>query len=230
MMVDFVECKTDLPSILLIAPGQLHQVLEVNDPHGYAISFEPPVINVRLHDELRAYPRQHFFITGTPSLQDKVNIISHLLYELYAGANGGYIRQPVIELLQAMLGLIAGFASAGSENEQLEEGRSKAIEKRFRLLLHERYKTWKKPSLYAEALAISHYHLNDTVKNLTGQPLSAHIQYQSILEAKRLLYFTELTVKEISYEVGYDDPVYFSRLFKKITRVTPVFFRQQHHD
>ena len=65
------------------------------------------------------------------------------------------------------------------------------------------------------------------MKALTGFPVSVHIQQASILEAKRLLYFTDKSVKEVSYEVGYDEPVYFGKLFKKVTNLTPLQFRQQ---
>lgn len=50
------------------------------------------------------------------------------------------------------------------------------------------------------------------------------------MEAKRLLYFTDNTVKEIAYEVGYDEPVYFGKLFKKITKLTPLEFRKKFRD
>ncbi|MCZ8216998.1 MAG: helix-turn-helix domain-containing protein, partial [Cyclobacteriaceae bacterium] len=73
-------------------------------------------------------------------------------------------------------------------------------------------------------------HLNDTVKAFTSNSVSTHIQQISILEAKRQLYFTNKSVKEIAYDLGYDEPVYFGKLFKKITNHTPLAFRQQFRD
>jgi AraC family transcriptional regulator, transcriptional activator of pobA len=84
--------------------------------------------------------------------------------------------------------------------------------------------------MYASALSITVSHLNDTIKELTNFPVSIHIQNASILEAKRLLYFSDNSIKEIGYEIGYDDAVYFGKLFKKITSLTPLQFRQQFRD
>ena len=97
-------------------------------------------------------------------------------------------------------------------------------------LTKEHFKIWKQPAQYAAALSISTAHLNDTVKSLTGSPVSVHIQEASIMEAKRLLYFTANSVKEIAYEVGYEEPVYFGKLFKKVTNLTPLEFRKKFRD
>jgi AraC family transcriptional activator of pobA len=50
-----------------------------------------------------------------------------------------------------------------------------------------------------------------------------------VLEAKRLLYYSRLNVKEIAYELGYEDHTYFSRLFKQNTEMTPLAFRRIYH-
>jgi AraC-like DNA-binding protein len=50
-----------------------------------------------------------------------------------------------------------------------------------------------------------------------------------MLEAKRLLYHSQSSIKEIAYELGYEDHTYFSRLFKKTVGRTPGAFRGQYH-
>jgi YesN/AraC family two-component response regulator len=126
-----------------------------------------------------------------------------------------------------MLSILAGKLSAGNK---VKANRSSIIEQEFNQLLQQHYKTWKQPAQYAKALSVSVAHLNESVKNISGNPVSIQIQEKSVLEAKRLLYFTKLSVKEIGYELGYDNPVYFSKLFKKITSFTPLEFREQYHD
>ena len=74
---------------------------------------------------------------------------------------------------------------------------------------------------------ISTTHLGDTIKTMTGKSVTAHIQEMSLLEAKRYLYKTDLSIKEISFLVGYEDPVHFGKLFKKLCTVTPLEFRKQ---
>jgi len=65
------------------------------------------------------------------------------------------------------------------------------------------------------------------VKSVTGQPVSWHIQQRVILEAKRLLYHSGRSLKEIAATLGYDDYPYFSRLFTKVAGMSPLTFRHK---
>jgi AraC family transcriptional activator of pobA len=51
------------------------------------------------------------------------------------------------------------------------------------------------------------------------------IQERIIIEAKRLLNYTDRSVKQITYELGFEDPAYFSNFFKRNTSVSPIEFR-----
>jgi len=95
----------------------------------------------------------------------------------------------------------------------------------FRQLVTQRFKTMKSPADYAEAMHLSLSYLNEIVKETTGFPVSYWIQQEVILEAKRLLYYSQCSVKEIAFELGYEDHTYFSRLFKKQAGQTPGEFR-----
>ena len=90
-------------------------------------------------------------------------------------------------------------------------------------------RTLKSPIQYAKALNYSLSHLNESVKITTGFPISYWIHQQVVLEAKRLLYYTNMDVKEIAFSLGYEDPTYFSRLFSKVTGMSPGAFRQKFH-
>lgn len=88
----------------------------------------------------------------------------------------------------------------------------------------------KRPNEYAQQLNISTAYLNECVKNTTGHSVSHHIQQRIILEAKRLLYHSDMSVKEIATELGFDDYPYFSRLFTKVTGMTALAFKNKNHD
>lgn len=100
----------------------------------------------------------------------------------------------------------------------------------FRELLERNYLQLKRPAEYAEKLNISTPYLNECVKNTTGYPVSYHIQQRVILEAKRLLYYSDRSVKEIAAELGYDDYPYFSRLFTKVAGMSALTFRNKNFD
>jgi AraC family transcriptional activator of pobA len=105
--------------------------------------------------------------------------------------------------------------------------RFEVITKAFKSILEHHYTTAKKPAEYAQRLNVSAPYLNECVKNATGYPVSYHIQQRIILEAKRLLYHSDKSVKEIASGLGYDDYPYFSRLFSKVAGMTPLTFRSK---
>ena len=108
--------------------------------------------------------------------------------------------------------------------------RFEIVTKAFRKTLEHNYIAEKRPVDYAQKLNISTPYLNECVKNTTGFSVSHHIQERIILEAKRLLYYSHKSVKEIASELGFDDYPYFSRLFTKVTGMTALAFRNKNVD
>lgn len=103
--------------------------------------------------------------------------------------------------------------------------RFEGITKSFKSSLEHHFTKIKSPMAYAQQLNISTPYLNECVKTATGHPVSYHIHQRIILEAKRLLYHSSKSIKEIAAELGYDDYSYFTRLFVKTTGMTPLVFR-----
>lgn len=103
--------------------------------------------------------------------------------------------------------------------------RFEVITKSFKSSLAHHFMKIKSPMAYAQQLNISTPYLNECVKTATGHPVSYHIHQRIILEAKRLLYHSSKSIKEIAGELGYDDYSYFTRLFVKNTGMTPLAFR-----
>jgi AraC-like DNA-binding protein len=138
-----------------------------------------------------------------------------LIEQIQSGTPDPYTGKSILTLLVALLTILVGKIVTTGAGTKTKESRGTFLTNSFTQLLKQHYKTWKQPARYATELSISVAHLNDTVKGITGTSVSAHIQQYSVLEAKRLLYFTDLSVKEIGYALGYDEPVYFGKLFKK---------------
>jgi AraC-like DNA-binding protein len=74
-------------------------------------------------------------------------------------------------------------------------------------------------------MAVTSDYLNKTVKNLTGKSAKDHIQSKLITEAKRALLFSNITNKELAYELGFEESSHFNNFFKKMTGQTPTEFR-----
>ncbi|MDR6514593.1 helix-turn-helix domain-containing protein [Chryseobacterium camelliae] len=108
--------------------------------------------------------------------------------------------------------------------------RSEIVFRSFTLLLEKSFVTHKRPAYYASQINLSVAYLNECLKNTTGFSVTHHIHQRIILEAKRLLYYSDKSVKEIAMQLGYDDYAYFSRLFAKITGMTASAFRNVNRD
>lgn len=83
-------------------------------------------------------------------------------------------------------------------------------------------------SFYSSELCITSGYLNDLVKKETGVTAKKYIINQLMTEARRLLQYSELPVAEIAWQLGFDDPSYFIRLFRNETGISPLAFRKQH--
>lgn len=78
---------------------------------------------------------------------------------------------------------------------------------------------------YATHLSIHVNTLNRAVKEVTGKSTTAHIAERIVAEAKSLLQYTDWSVAEIAYSLGFEYPNYFSSFFKKATGNTPKYYR-----
>ncbi|WP_343694303.1 AraC family transcriptional regulator [Flavobacterium sp.] len=97
----------------------------------------------------------------------------------------------------------------------------------FRLLLDEKFLVLHKPNDYAEILAISPNTLTKKSVKYFGKTPTQLIQDRLILEAKKLLHLTTFSIKEIAYQLQFNDEYYFSRFFKKYTQISPQTFRNK---
>jgi AraC-like DNA-binding protein len=89
------------------------------------------------------------------------------------------------------------------------------------------FRTLHSPGDYGDLLNISTKALNKASKAHFNKTLSDLIAERRIIEAKRELYLTSKAVKEIAFELGYEDEFYFSRYFKKKVGVSPRIFRDK---
>jgi AraC family transcriptional activator of pobA len=78
---------------------------------------------------------------------------------------------------------------------------------------------------YADQLGVSQNHLNDTIREITGQSAGQLMRNQLIKQATMCLKHSSKTISEIAYLLGFEDPSYFSRFYKKQTGKLPSDFR-----
>jgi len=99
--------------------------------------------------------------------------------------------------------------------------------RRFTQLVEQHYREHPKIEDMAHKLGISVSHLNGTCRELGGQPALQIMHDRQLLEAKRLLTYTSMTINEMSEVLGFSDPTNFSRLFRRRVGFSPKAFREQ---
>jgi AraC family transcriptional activator of pobA len=98
---------------------------------------------------------------------------------------------------------------------------------RFKVLLEKNFLTLHKPSDYAALLAMTPDNFTKRSTRYFKKTPSKLIQERLVLEAKKQLHLTRQSIKEIAYNLKFQDEFYFSRFFKKFTKVSPQAFRDQ---
>lgn len=95
----------------------------------------------------------------------------------------------------------------------------------FKELVDEKYHILKSVSHYAKLLSVSEKRLNQATSATLGKTPKQMIDERVLLEAKRLLNHTHLSIKEIGFALGFEEPTNFIKYFRRHTAKTPVEFR-----
>jgi len=128
-------------------------------------------------------------------------------------------------LLTAILLWIERWYDASRTERRDEDDAEVQLHRRFTRRLEEDYAAHHDAVHYAHALAVPAAALSRALAHVTGRATKDLILDRVMLEAARLLRFTDLSVGEVAHRVGYDDPLYFSRAFKRRLEQSPQAYR-----
>ena len=112
-----------------------------------------------------------------------------------------------------------------TQSEGTPKSKERNITAHFFNLIENHYKENRKVESYAEAIGISAKHLAYVIKKTTGKYPSEWLENYVLLESKKLLRNTDLSVQEISYDLNFSTPSHFGKFFKTQTGMTPKKFR-----
>ena len=223
-VIDFTTYKVGNCSVYFLRPGQVHQLMLDTGCTGFLLQFRKDFYYTNTKSSillLRRTSKNSFYQFTTASFKKPLSILSNIFQE-YTDKKENYS-----EVIKADLSLF--FIELLRQINEDKPNNSRSFNENrldeFTELLETHIATKKQVSQYAEMLNLSPYQLNSLTKSGLGKKCSEVIDEQIILESKRYLLATSNQVKEIAYNLGYEDVSYFIRFFKKHTSYSPDSFR-----
>ncbi|SFW69055.1 AraC family transcriptional regulator [Chitinophaga sancti] len=223
-VVDFQEKTVGPNTLYYILPDQIHYRIITKKAKGWYLAADPAIVDPACRDVIESWSGFQEPLTLSA---EEIKDYDMLLGILYRQA---YEQESSISVLHSLLRSFFEMAAVTIQRHAKAEAnnsRSAILSMQFKKLLNENIKEFKSPADYAKMLHISAPYLNEALKKTTGSTVSFWIKYKILTEAKRLLYFTDLNVKQIAEELGFDNHSYFSHIFYKETGMTALTFRRQ---
>ena len=228
IQIDFDTYDIKGPSLYFISEYQLLKIVACDDDlQGKVIRFANDFFCIKLNrsetfcDAVIFNSQRPPFVQLDSASKNKIDFIFQGL-ENEILENNGFQEEIITSQLKTLLLTASGLKLDQGENLYFS-GLSSLVTN-FQDLLENKFRLEHQVKYYANALHITPKGLNNAVKKELAKNASELIKEKLIIEAKRELYQQRKSVKEIAYELGFEDPAYFNRFFKKSTGRTPLAF------
>ena len=233
LKADFSEYDFDENMLLSFSPYQPFMISDRSNISGVVIHFHPDFFCIhKHHNEVACHGVLFNNIYNSPMVQ--VEEKASVSFEMVIEQCKDEIKKTALAQYELLISYLKIFLITASrlKTEQQSELQKKPtnteepfILQNLKNYIETHYKTKHSASEYANMLAITPKALTRLTKAHFNKTLTDLISGRIIIEAKRELYLTNKTVKEIAYELGYNDEYYFSRFFKKNADVSPQLYR-----
>lgn len=225
--VDFQKIAYSENTVIPVAMGQVQRFSYNPQLEGYAIVFTTDFLVKEHLDYAYLFDFTIFLHTITPissiANQAVYTLIDEMISEQEKGAafnSGEYQRN-----------LLKNFLIQVERNKRdrtdIVSSESLELFMRFRKLLEENVNYKVRVADLAEQLNSSSKQLNSSIKGYHNTTAKQYIEDRVVLEIKRLLVYSTLTIKEIAYQIGFDDPTNFTKYFKARLKMLPTDYRKQ---
>jgi AraC family transcriptional activator of pobA len=231
--IDFNASEIKQMSLHFLSPGQIHLLSGTQENQGHVIAFTAEFLADSslfagncLHDLPFFNPvkANHTLELNKEEYTYLLILLHHIASDYQKmGAKAREIIQGYLKILLLKCKYL--FYQKQKSIIPVEDNAVKLIS-RFKHLVEQHYKKLHQVQQYSDLLCISPSHLNKCCKQVTGITASELIMQRILVEAKRLLIFTEISSKEIAYFLHFDDPAYFSRIFRKKAGYSPTVFKK----
>jgi len=221
------------PCVFFMSPGQAHKLELSLDIEGYIFIFTSDFyqLNRSNQNSLIEFPFFYTLHQDNPPLlltsENDIRFIELLFRQSITEMSQA--GESSLEMLRSILDLILTTCAARYQvhDSPANKGKGQILVKRFYHLIEENFQKNLLMSDYARLIGVTPNHLTQTVRQLTGKSSSQVIKAKQLLEIKRLLFHTNLSVSEIANQLHFEDQSYFTKFFKRETGVTPLQYRSQ---
>lgn len=232
LMHDFRETKVRGDTLFFLSPGQVHAAKSGPETDGTILSFTREFFDAGAAGSTQLLLELPFFYTADfPPWMSVPAAVRQATASLFKEIQDEFnqARPGAAEIIRALLRILLVRASRWRHQEPTTATPQRAVSlvRDFQLLVERNFKDWQALTPYARELGVTSNHLNDVVSEATGRPAGEHIRQRRLLDAKRLLLYSELSVAEIGYRLGFKDPSYFGRFFRRYESRTPAEFREK---
>jgi AraC-like DNA-binding protein len=231
VMVDFQDYQAQSAAAFFISPGQVHTVRPGRGLQGVTVSFTQAFFDDEAPPPSRLLELPFFFPDDAqPWLKLPKNEVPQIvslfqtLCEEYDSALSDAEEMLRATLRLLLLRLARLYVSA---SPQRKPTRSMTLVRQFHGELEKHFRRETSIGAYANLLGVTPNHLNDVVQEQTGHSAGEIIRRRRLLDAKRMLSHSQMSVSEIGYALGFEDPSYFARFFRRYEEITPSEFLEK---
>jgi len=228
--IDYNEYEVKQNSLFFISPNQVHHFEEWKSLSGGTILFTEDfyllnrtnkdiLFELSFLDNLYANPCIEF---SKKAFGEILNIIHQIETEQNRQGKNTTIIQAYLHVL-----LVQVQRHIDKQSQTAVSKKYLIQFKQFKQTLEKYFAENKTAKFYADKLNITPHHLNLICKEITNKTATEIIRARSILEAKRLLTFTNNTISEIAFELNFTDSSYFAKTFKAFTKQSPQDFKTE---
>ena len=220
--------------LYLLRAGQTHFFEGATGIEGYIVQFKEELLRLSHNPEMSDFGLDLFYlISRTPVYQlafPQAGVIDDLFFQLYQEYKGGKFGQ--LQAIQNLMQLLFIHLRRYHQIQKANEMPLAAdlLTAQFQQMVDERFAEMHQLQAYAELLGVTVGHLSTSVKGVLGMPASYILRRRIVIEAKRLLAYTQLTTVQISHTLGFKDTAYFCRYFKRETAHSPLTFRTTYRE
>lgn len=228
--IDFNQYEVNKNFIYFLTPGQVHEWHFSADVKGLLINFTEAFLSLYLSN-IYYLKNFSFFVPNGAHSVINMQLAANKIMPLIQNIREEYFEREIKNMNMLRLLLLQIFEwmnrqiTIAEQTECLKPGMQ--IIQKFNLLIEEHFNQKHLPKEYAALLYITPNYLNEVCVTYTGHSAGEHIRKRILLEAKRLLVNSSLTINEIAWLLNFENHSYFSRFFKKYTSITPEAFRKQ---